>query len=268
MGSTVFLDTVLAMPVRRSTVSSLDQEDWRRTALAVALTAGVHLVIAIAYLSYPLQRNPSPPPLPTIEVELVAATQLPVASPPPPPPPRPTPAPPKSTLAPPPKPAVTAPVATTTEPAELAIPPPLPAEPIQAPPTVAEPKLASAPILETPPEPSVAPNRPPPAAVAPSALAEEQVPPSFHADYRHNPRPDYPVLAKRRRLEGTTMLRVTVDNDGRPSEIEIAQSSGARILDDAAIQTVRNWRFAPARQGNKAVVGVVQVPIRFSLSGQ
>jgi len=44
-------------------------------------------------------------------------------------------------------------------------------------------------------------------------------------------------------------------------------SSGSPRLDQAALDTVKRWRFVPARQGDQSVAAWVVVPISFSLEG-
>ncbi len=83
--------------------------------------------------------------------------------------------------------------------------------------------------------------------------------------YLRNPTPPYPKKAKRRRLEGTVLLFVQVDERGRALHVRVKESSGHTILDSSALRTVKNWRFLPARINNIAVVSDVLVPIRFKL---
>jgi protein TonB len=61
------------------------------------------------------------------------------------------------------------------------------------------------------------------------------------------------------------LLRVFVNPDGGASQVEIRESSGFERLDKAARDTVRRWRFVPARQGDKGVAAWVLVPISFSI---
>jgi protein TonB len=62
-------------------------------------------------------------------------------------------------------------------------------------------------------------------------------------------------------------LRVQVGADGRASQVLISRSSGHAELDDAARDVVKKrYRFVPAKQGDRAVVGWVIVPIEFSLT--
>ena len=106
-----------------------------------------------------------------------------------------------------------------------------------------------------------------PASVAPSTPSEAAiVPASFSADYLKNPPPSYPTLAKRMGEEGTVRLRVKVTADGAAEAVELKSSSGSPRLDQAALDTVRRWRFVPARQGDQTVSAWVVVPITFHLN--
>lgn len=109
------------------------------------------------------------------------------------------------------------------------------------------------------------PVAPPPQAPASVAQPEPLQPPRFDADYLDNPAPAYPSLSRRLREQGTVLLRVYVDASGAPVQIELKQSSGHARLDQTAPETVRRWRFQPARQGSSAVAGWVIVPISFIL---
>ena len=64
---------------------------------------------------------------------------------------------------------------------------------------------------------------------------------------------------------GKVYLRVRVEPDGRPSQVEIKTSSGSVRLDQAAEDAVRCWRFIPAKRGDEAVSAWVVVPISFNL---
>ena len=87
----------------------------------------------------------------------------------------------------------------------------------------------------------------------------------FDADYLRNPRPPYPAISRRMREEGKVMLRVLVTPDGAADSVEIKSSSGSARLDEAALRTVRQWRFIPARRGDVAVQSWVLVPVIFKL---
>ena len=94
---------------------------------------------------------------------------------------------------------------------------------------------------------------------------ETVTPPQFGAAYLNNPKPGYPAFARRMGMEGIVMLKVLVSRQGTALKIEVAHSSGYEILDKAAAEAVRIWRFVPARQGDSTVEEWVQVPVAFHL---
>lgn len=98
---------------------------------------------------------------------------------------------------------------------------------------------------------------------SPAAFA--LTPPQFDPAYRHNPKPDYPVLARKLGLQGTVVLRVLIGIEGRPGEIHVEKSSGHAVLDEAARAAVKQWLFEPAREGDMKIAGWVDVPIQFRL---
>ncbi len=126
-------------------------------------------------------------------------------------------------------------------------------------PAVAEPSIPAreAPFAEV--VAKAAPLAPP----APPAV----IPPTYNADYLQNPAPRYPPLARRMRQQGKVLLRVLVNAGGTAAKIEVRQSSGSEMLDEAALDAVKRWRFVPARQGSDPVAAWVIVPITFTLQG-
>jgi protein TonB len=103
---------------------------------------------------------------------------------------------------------------------------------------------------------------------SPSLLAPSPSPttaPQFDAAYLHNPAPDYPAAAKRRRMQGLVMLSVAVTAEGRAESVTLKQSSGFAPLDNAAIAAVKQWRFVPAKQADTPVAASVIVPVEFAL---
>lgn len=126
-----------------------------------------------------------------------------------------------------------------------------PARPVPVPPP-------SAPVV-----PATAPV--PPVVAAPAPVQEPVVPPSFNAAYLNNPPPEYPRNARRNREQGRVIVRVMVNEAGRPERIELGESSGSQLLDRAALDVVRQWHFVPARRGQVPVSAWVLVPIIFRL---
>ena len=139
-----------------------------------------------------------------------------------------------------------------------------------APRVIAVEHVESAPAIATP----VVAAEPPPAPVliakAPATVTapgrvDNIEPPHFNVAYLNNPRPGYPPIARKLGLEGLVLLRVDVNAKGAPEKIVVAQSSGASLLDEAAIKAVQGWTFVPARRGDTAIAHPVEVPIRFQL---
>ena len=84
--------------------------------------------------------------------------------------------------------------------------------------------------------------------------------------YAVAPPPPYPDRALRRGLEGTVLLEVLVDTDGRPLQVTVSRSSGHRELDRTALRHVlEHWRFQPALQDGHPVQAIGLVPIGFAL---
>jgi protein TonB len=139
-----------------------------------------------------------------------------------------------------------------------------------------EPAAAAAPQVPPAPREEIVQERPN-AAPLPEVREEASVP-SAPADaedspvvvearplYRRNPPPPYPGKARHRRLEGTVILEVRVSSEGRVDDLRIKESSGHRILDQAAMSSVRTWEFEPGRRNGLRIAMTVMVPVRFTL---
>ncbi|MGY6277542.1 TonB family protein [Methylomonas sp. MgM2] len=88
---------------------------------------------------------------------------------------------------------------------------------------------------------------------------------NYRANYAHNPKPNYPALARNRGWTGKVLLRVRVSAQGLSDVVAVEQSSGYDALDESAVDAVKQWRFIPAKRGETAVASSVIVPIVFSL---
>ncbi len=99
----------------------------------------------------------------------------------------------------------------------------------------------------------------------PSVAQSAYVPPSSSSTRFSNPKPLYPLVARRRGMEGRVLLVVSVSGAGGVMEVTVKESSGYEILDKAALKTVRKWRFTPATRGGRSVAASLVVPIRFNL---
>ena len=144
------------------------------------------------------------------------------------------------------------------------------------PPQVVEPPKE---VKKQPPKPPVTPKPPTdnpnivekyvdptPVVEGPAQPVEKLTEASATAAYLNNPPPVYPEAAQEKGWEGTVILSVLVQPDGKAKTVEVKTSSGRKILDQAATQTVQRWTFVPARRGETPVEGWVEVPIDFRLS--
>ena len=85
-------------------------------------------------------------------------------------------------------------------------------------------------------------------------------------EYANAPAPAYPRDELRRRIEGTVLLQVLVDVDGRPLDVIVQQSSGSRRLDEAArLQVLKRWTFRPAMKDGVATQALGLVPVVFKV---
>lgn len=76
--------------------------------------------------------------------------------------------------------------------------------------------------------------------------------------------PVYPVEAERAHVEGTVQLRLTIDATGK---VEIVHAiGGPAILVPAAIEAVRQWRYAPTTVEGRAMESVDDVNVVFRLA--
>ncbi len=163
-------------------------------------------------------------------------------------------------------------------------PAPKPVKPAPPPKPKPSPKAISSP--KAPPEMAPAPIEPAivaapsaPASPAAPALPAEPVPPatptapaqpksvSSGVEYLQAPAPEYPPLSRRMGEEGTVMLRVLVNERGRPDRVEIHKSSGTLRLDEAARRVVASrYVFKPYMENGKPIPVFVTVPIIFNLN--
>jgi len=223
--------------------------DARQRVLALGAVAVLHAVVVGGFI-YAQLRPPAQPPEPTLTVSFITETAAAVApAPTPPQPTQATPTPPERQL--------------------LATPKPT-ASPMTAPPVELERRESPKAVQ---PAPAAPPANASPSASAPSPRtagdlgATTTTPPNFSAAYLNNPRPVYPPAAKFRGRQGTVELRVQVGADGSPVQVLVSHSSGHSDLDAAALDVVKKrWRFVPAKQGDRAIVGWVIVPLEFSLT--
>jgi len=202
----------------------------------------------LSWLLRPSEKiTPAQPLIMEVSMISMAAPKPAVAPPPPaPPPPEKKPPPPKKT---PPKPVVKKPPPVVQKAPDFA-----PVEPVsEAPPT----PQATAPSTSSTSTASTSTQAP--------TNAEQFTEANYRANYAHNPKPDYPSVAKSRGWTGKVLLRVQVSAQGTSDAVAVEQSSGHEILDESAVEAVKQWRFIPAKRGETPVASSVIVPIIFTL---
>ena len=74
----------------------------------------------------------------------------------------------------------------------------------------------------------------------------------------------YPPMAKAAGIEGKVVVEFFIDKNGVVTEVEIVRGTGT-VLDQAAVEAVKNSTWKPARQRTKKVGIWKKVPIKFSL---
>lgn len=135
------------------------------------------------------------------------------------------------------------------------------------------------PVLKPVPKPvvrevaEIATNAVATAALPPAVLAAQtatvappvDTEPDYQAGYLNNPRPVYPMVARRMGWLGLVMLDVEVLAEGACGRVNVQHSSGHEVLDNAAMNTVKSWRFTPAHHAGRVAAQWFRVPVIFSL---
>ncbi len=81
--------------------------------------------------------------------------------------------------------------------------------------------------------------------------------------------PEYPPTARRLGQEGTVVLLIYVQADGKVGDVKVHKTSGFDKLDEAAVREAkRSWRFIPAKEGNTPVAEWGQFAVTFRLTDQ
>jgi len=76
----------------------------------------------------------------------------------------------------------------------------------------------------------------------------------------------YPSEARERRIEGTVVLKVLIDEEGHVTQSEINRSSGYDVLDETALRVAETAKFKPAKiEGRESSVWITW-PLVFEIS--
>jgi protein TonB len=106
-------------------------------------------------------------------------------------------------------------------------------------------------IVVQPPEP--------PRPVGPVRVADLPVAPTKIVDAR----PIYPEIARTARVEGIVVMEAVLDPTGRVTQLRVVVSKP--LLDQAALDAVRQWRYTPSVYGGRAVSVLMTITIHFTL---
>ena len=75
--------------------------------------------------------------------------------------------------------------------------------------------------------------------------------------------PVYPEIARQARVSGTVILEAVIDESGVVRDVKVLRS--VELLDRAAVEAVRKWRYTPTRLNGVAVPIIMTVSVAFSL---
>lgn len=111
---------------------------------------------------------------------------------------------------------------------------------------------------------SLPPSPPPPAPEpakpqGPVRVAQLPEPPHKTVDVR----PVYPEIARAAHKEGTVILEAVLDTTGRVTQLRVLRSEP--LLDQAALDAVRQWRYSPSLFYGKPVSVLMTITVRFTL---
>lgn len=99
----------------------------------------------------------------------------------------------------------------------------------------------------------------PPRPAGPVRVAQLPVAPVKTVDAR----PLYPEIARNARVEGTVVLEAVLDPTGRVTQLRVLKS--VPMLNQAALDAVRQWRYTPSVYGGHPVSVLMTITIRFTL---
>jgi periplasmic protein TonB len=81
----------------------------------------------------------------------------------------------------------------------------------------------------------------------------------------NNPKPPYPLISRRLNEEGKVVLNVCVSLSGLVENLKLEKTSGHQRLDDIAIETVKKWKFIPAKNQDRDINACYLLPVQFIL---
>jgi protein TonB len=76
-------------------------------------------------------------------------------------------------------------------------------------------------------------------------------------------KPIYPPIAQAARVQGRVIIEATIGKDGTVQNARVLRS--IPLLDVAALDAVRQWRFVPTLRDGVAVPVIMTVTVNFAL---
>lgn len=171
---------------------------------------------------------------------------------------------------------------------DIPLPPPPPAHaPVAAPPAPADaapvvapqgiaPEPASAPAVDAEQNmqvgllqgdfagASLAPPQPPPQPVTATPSQPVRMHSGIDAPIKiRDAMPAYPALARSAGAQGVVIIEAIVDVDGNVTSAKVLRS--IPLLDEAAVDAVRQWKYSPARLNGQPVPVIINVTVNFRL---
>jgi len=80
----------------------------------------------------------------------------------------------------------------------------------------------------------------------------------------HQVQPEYPLLARQMKVQGSVVLDAMVGKDGGIQDLKVV--TGPSILAGAAREAVKQWRFKPYMQNGQPVDTQTQITVNFAIS--
>lgn len=116
-----------------------------------------------------------------------------------------------------------------------------------------------------PPQQLAVPTAPARAASVTSSAAERVQMSADTADVVSRPvKPDYPLLARQMKVQGSVILQALIGRDGLIQDLHVL--SGPPILASAAQEAVKQWHFKPHYMGEEAVETQARITVNFTIS--
>jgi protein TonB len=100
---------------------------------------------------------------------------------------------------------------------------------------------------------------PPPPPTAPVRVGGNIKPPTKTRDVK----PIYPPIAQSARVQGVVIIEATIGADGRVQQAKVLR--GQPLLDQAALDAVKQWQFSPTLLNNVPVPVIMTVTVNFTL---